>query len=199
MIKNIVFDFGGVLIDWNPRYVFRSYFNDDKEMEYFLANICTTEWNAEHDRGRLFADGVKMLQKEHPEYSEAIQLYQNGWQKMLKGPVAEGVCLLEELKAKAYPLYGLTNWSAETIHVAYEMFPFLGLLDGVVVSGEEKILKPDARLYRILLERYNLKASETVFIDDNLANVQGAEAVGITGLLYDNIANVRAKLKTLLG
>lgn len=195
---NIVFDFGGVLIDWNPRYFYRTYFKDEAEMEYFLANICTNEWNAEHDRGRLFSDGVEMLQKKHPEYSDAIRMYKEGWERMLNGEICEGVGLLKDLKREGYPLYGLTNWSAETIGVAYKRFGFLSLFDGIVVSGEEKLIKPDKRLFQVLLDRYLLKAQDCIFIDDNAANIQSANELGFNAVLYDNIKNVRERLDGLL-
>lgn len=132
-IKNIVFDFGGVLLDWNPRYFYRSYFGDEKEMEYFLANICTGEWNAQQDKGRLFSEGVRLLQSEHPKYHEAIQLFADRWENMLKSEIADGVELLHELKERGFHIYGLTNWSAETIKIAFKRYDFFRLFDGIVV------------------------------------------------------------------
>ena len=137
-IKNIVFDFGGVLVDWNSRYYYRGYFNDDSRMEYFLANICTDEWNLENDRGRSYAEGVAQLTALHPEFREAIEMFPVHWGEMLRGEKPESVALLRSLKDEGYRLYGLTNWSAENIHVAFERFDFLSLLEGTVVSGIEK-------------------------------------------------------------
>lgn len=194
-IRNIIFDFGGVLLDWNPRYLYREIFDDDERMEYFLAHICTTEWNAEQDAGRTWAEAVAVLQAQHPEYADLIRLYADGWPKMLNGEFPESVALLHRLKAAGYAVYGLTNWSAETFPVALERFGFLQELDGIVVSGEEKVMKPDERIYRILLDRYGLKADESVFIDDNAPNVAAAERLGIHGILFDNADNVAAHLR----
>ena len=168
-IKNIVFDFGGVLVDWNSRYYYRGYFNDDSRMEYFLANICTDEWNLENDRGRSYAEGVAQLTALHPEFREAIEMFPVHWGEMLRGEKPESVALLRSLKDEGYRLYGLTNWSAENIHVAFERFDFLSLLEGTVVSGIEKEVKPEPQIYRILLDRYSLKPEQTVFIDDKEA------------------------------
>lgn len=196
-IQNIVFDFGGVLLDWNPRYLYRSYFNDDERMEHFLATVCTPEWNLTLDKGRPFAEAVAELQAKHPDYAEAIQMYWTEWPRMVSGELAETVQLLGELKAKGYAIYGLTNWSAETIKLMIPKFDFFRQLEGMVVSGEEKLLKPDAAIYHILLDRYHLKADETVFIDDSLPNVQGAEAVGIHGVHFTTAEDARKQLAAL--
>lgn len=198
MVKNIVFDFGGVLLDWNPRYLYREYFNDDSRMEYFLGNICTLDWNAEQDRGRPFEEGVALLQEEFPQWSEAIALYHTGWERMLKSDIPAGVELLKELKASGYGIYGLTNWSAETIGFAFGRYDFFSLFDGIVVSGEEKLIKPDERIYKVLLERYGLEAGECVFLDDNAANVEAARSVGMKAVRFDDILRVREELFSLL-
>lgn len=197
-IKNIVFDFGGVLIDWNPRYLYRTYFNDDREMEYFLSHVCTNEWNAEHDRGRSFDDGVALLKPKFPQYAEAIQMYKDKWECMLNGEFPQTVDLLMELKGKGYGIYGLTNWSAETFPIAYSRYPVLHQFDGIVVSGEEKLIKPDPEIFMVLLDRYNLKAEESVFIDDSPANIKTAEGLGFKAVLFDNIENVRSRIGQLL-
>lgn len=197
-IKNIVFDFGGVLLDWNPRYFYHTFFGDEKEMEYFLANICTDEWNAEQDRGRPFSEGIKLLQSQHPEYRDAIQLFADGWGDMLKSEIPNGVELLRELKEQNYHIWGLTNWSAETIQVAYRRYDFFRLFDGIVVSGEENLIKPDKRIYQVLLDRYKLNAEESVFIDDNANNIEAAKELGFKAILFDNVINVRKQLSALL-
>ncbi len=197
-IKNIVFDFGGVLIEWNPRHVFRKVFNDDVKMEFFLTHICSTAWNEEHDRGRPFAEGVRLLQAEHPEYSKEIAMYSDRWVEMLNGALP-GVELLREWKAEGkYRLYGLTNWAAETFPVAYDMYDFFKLFDGIVVSGEEKLIKPDPRIFEVLLERYDIKAEETIFIDDNAVNIAAAQKLGFKGVLFDTLERVRPQLAALL-
>lgn len=198
MIKNIIFDFGGVLLDWNPRYLYKSYFNNDEEMEHFLADICNGEWNIRQDAGRPFAEAVKELQAKFPEYAEAIQLYDDDWEKMLKCELPESIDLLKELKFMGYGIYGLTNWSAEKIGYAFANYSFFSLFDGIVVSGVEKVVKPDRKIYEILLERYSLKPGECVFIDDNQDNVDMAKVLGINAIRFDNIGNVKEHLETLL-
>ena len=193
-IKNIIFDCGGVLVDWNPRYFYRSYFNDDEEMEYFLSNICTTEWNAEHDRGVSFAENISQLQAKHPEWSEAIGMFRTGWESMMRSYIPESVELLKKLKAQGFHLYGLTNWSAETIPVAYKRFGFFSFFEGIVVSGEEGFIKPDLRLYNILLERYQLVPTECIFIDDNELNVTAANTLGIHGIYFTGALSVKASI-----
>lgn len=197
-IKNIVFDFGGVLVDWNPRHLYRNYFKDEKQMEYFLANICTNEWNAEHDRGRSFDEGVRILTEKFPQYAELIRLYRDKWDVMLKGALPESVELLWQLKSEGYKLYGLTNWSAETFPVACARFDFFRWFDGIVVSGEEKLIKPDPAIFELLLSRYGLKAEETVFIDDGPANVETARHLGFNAIHFDDIGNVTRQLREIL-
>ena len=198
MIKNIIFDFGGVLLDWNPRYLYKSYFNNDEEMEHFLADICNGEWNIRQDAGRPFAEAVKELQAKFPEYAEAIQMYDDDWEKMLKCELPESIDLLKELKFMGYGIYGLTNWSEEKIGYAFANYSFFSLFDGIVVSGVEKVVKPDRKIYEILLERYSLKPGECVFIDDNQDNVDMAKVLGINAIRFDNIGNVKEHLETLL-
>ena len=198
MINNIIFDFGGVLLDWNPRYLYKSYFNNDEEMEHFLADICNGEWNIRQDAGRPFAEAVKELQAKFPEYAEAIQMYDDDWEKMLKCELPESIDLLKELKFMGYGIYGLTNWSAEKIGYAFANYSFFSLFDGIVVSGVEKVVKPDRKIYEILLERYSLKPGECVFIDDNQDNVDMAKVLGINAIRFDNIGNVKEHLETLL-
>ena len=198
MIKNIIFDFGGVLLDWNPRYLYKSYFNNDEEMEHFLADICNGEWNIRQDAGRPFAEAVKELQAKFPEYAEAIQMYDDDWEKILKCELPESIDLLKELKFMGYGIYGLTNWSAEKIGYAFANYSFFSLFDGIVVSGVEKVVKPDRKIYEILLERYSLKPGECVFIDDNQDNVDMAKVLGINAIRFDNIGNVKEHLETLL-
>lgn len=184
-IKNVVFDFGGVLLDWNPRYFYRTFFRDEKELEYFLTEVCSPEWNAAQDRGRPFAEGIKLLQLEHPQYREAIQLFFDRWEVMLKSEIPEGVNLLHELKEEGYGIYGLTNWSAETIQTVYRKYDFFKLFDGIVVSGEEKLIKPDKRIYEVLLNRYSLNAEECIFLDDSPANIKAAKELGFKAVLFD--------------
>ncbi len=197
MIKNIIFDFGGVLLDWNPRYFYREHFSSEEEMEYFLAEICNDEWNAQQDNGRTFSEAVKELQQKFPDYSKDIGLYDEKWDVMLKTDLPETVEILKALKSE-YEIYGLTNWSAEKITIAYARYPFFELFDGIVVSGEEKLIKPDPQIYKVLLERYKLIPSESVFIDDNPANIDAAQKLGIHGILFKSSDQLKEELKKIL-
>ncbi len=177
-IKNIVFDFGGVLVDWNPRHFYKNDFSSNEEMEDFLANVCTTEWNIEQDRGRSLAEATSIKIKEFPDKEELIRKYYGQWVNMLNGSIQENVDVLLALKGK-YELFGLTNWSAETFPIALEIFPFFDLFEGkIVVSGEEKLIKPDPAIFHVLLDRYNLNAQECMFIDDNYDNIRAAQELG---------------------
>jgi 2-haloacid dehalogenase len=197
-VKNIVFDFGGVLLDWNPRYLYRTFFGDEKEMEHFLTNICTEQWNAEQDKGRSFAEGVTTLQSQYPEYREAIRLFADKWEDMLKCEIPESVEILRNVKNQGFRVFGLTNWSAETIPLVYQKYDFFKWFDGIVVSGKEKLIKPDKRIYKILLDRYMLNAEESVFIDDNSDNIKAAKELGFKTILFDNATNVQEQLSNLL-
>jgi len=177
MIDTIVFDFGGVLIDWNPRYVYQHIFDDETEMEWFLSHVCTNEWNLEQDRGRPFAEGIALLSESFPEHSSHIEAYHSQWQRMLNGEIAGTVKILKQLR-KTHNLYGLTNWSAETFPIALDKFDFLQLFDGIVVSGTEKMIKPNKNFFQLLLDRYALTAENCVFIDDNRANIDAAMELG---------------------
>ena len=197
-IRNVIFDFGGVLLDWNPRYLYRSYFNDDALMEHFLANVCTFEWNADNDRGVPMAENVSRLQVQFPEYAEPIAMFKERWSEMLHGEIAEGVALLREIKRRGYRLYGLTNWEAETIGVAYDRYDFFTLFDGIVVSGEEHVIKPEPEIYHRLLRRYDLRADECLFIDDNPQNTEAARALGIASVLFDDPATAPQRILAFL-
>ena len=197
MVKDIVFDFGGVLMDWNPRYLYRTYFKDEREMEYFLSHVCTDEWNAEQDKGRPFAEGISLLLSQFPQYAEAIRMYWDKWECMLKGEFPRSVALLKRLKEEGYGIYGLTNWSAETIRLVYSKYDFFQLFDGIVVSGEEKVIKPDPTIYRILLERYGLTAESTLFIDDNPANIETAKRLGFQTIVFDEFDRVSSQISYL--
>ena len=194
--KNIIFDFGGVLIDWNPRYVYREYFDSEMEMENFLGNICTNEWNLEQDRGRLMSEGTKILQNQYPEYHDLISVFYDRWEEMLKSDIPENVELLYSLKSK-YKLFGLTNWSAETISVAHRKYPFLAEFQGIVVSGEEKLVKHDRRIFELILDRYKLDPVETVFIDDNTLNIEVANQLGLTSVHCDSPEGLKERLLNL--
>ena len=193
MIDTIVFDFGGVLVDWNPKYVYKDVFNDDDKMEWFLSNICTNEWNLEQDRGRPFAEGIALLTEKFPAYHAQINFYYSRWEQMLKGEIAETVTILKELKKK-YKIFGLTNWPAETFPIALKRFDFLQLFDGIVVSGNEKMIKPDKKLFYLLLDRYNLKAETCLFIDDSKKNIEAANEIGFNSIQFTSAEDLKHKL-----
>lgn len=196
MIRNIVFDFGGVLIDWNPEYLFRDVFRDRSEMDHFLENICNSDWNERQDAGRPLSEGICTLQQRHPDYHDEIRMYYEQWTTMLGGPIEENVALLEPLKSR-YRLFGLTNWSAETFPIAREMYSLFDRFEGIVISGEERLKKPDERIYRVLLERYGLKSGECLFIDDRLDNVQAAEGLDFHTIHLAEGKNLKAEFRSL--
>ena len=177
-IKNIIFDFGGVVIDWNPRYLYRNVFFDPAEMEFFLSNICTPDWNLRQDAGYPIADATHELQIQHPEYVKEIGMFYSNWIQMIGGEIVENTRLLNSLKLN-YRLFGLTNWSAETFPIAYDKFPFFRNFEGIVISGAERMIKPDQALFKLLLDRYSLKAEESLFIDDSFANIIAAKEMGL--------------------
>lgn len=195
-IKNIIFDFGGVLVDWNPRYLYKNHFEDEAEMEHFLENITTEAWNLEQDRGRSLEEGTQILQKQFPEHREMIQLFYDKWEVMLNGEISGTVALLHRLKKK-YKIYGLTNWSAETIPVAFERHSFFKEFDGIVVSGHEKMIKPDKNFYQLLFDRYQIKPEESVFIDDNIKNIHAAREIGLHAIHFENPVALEKKLLSI--
>ena len=195
-IKNIIFDFGGVLIDWNPRYLYRNVFQDEAEMEYFLKDVCSTEWNIRQDAGRPLNEATEELVKEIPQYEKEIRNYYSDWVKMVGGAIEENAALIKDLKDK-YRLFGLTNWSAETFPIVFDQYPFFKELEGIVVSGTEKIIKPDARIYQLLLTRYGLRANESLFIDDNQENINAANRLGFKTIPLLKEVNLKDELERL--
>lgn len=196
MIKALVFDFGGVLVDWNPRHLYETVFSDRDKMEWFLQEVCSTAWNLEQDRGRTFADGIALLEKKYPDFEREIRLFWECWPAMLKGEIAETVALLPLLK-QHYPIYGLTNWSAETFPMLLDACGFVQQFDDILVSGEEGLIKPDRTIYELLLKRYKLQAQECVFIDDNSDNVKAAQELGFIAILFKNAAALKMDLRKL--
>ena len=198
-IDTIIFDLGGVLIDWNPKYVYREVFDGDEEkVDWFLNEICTMEWNVEHDAGRSLKEGTELLVQQHPQYEEWIRTYYDRWTDMLGGPIKDTVSVLNELKKdNNYNLYALTNWSAELFPIALERYDFLQHFEGIVVSGAEKTRKPFAKIYEITLERYNITPQKAVFIDDNVDNVEAAIQLGIKGIHFTSAKQLKDDLTTL--
>lgn len=192
-IKNIIFDFGGVLIDWNPRYFYRDIFIDKEEMEYFLTKICGPQWNMKHDAGFTFAELTKELQEQHPRYWNEIEMYQNNWQIMIRGEISENTRLLDQLKSR-YRLFGLTNWSAEAFPVIYPKYEFFKVFEGIVVSGAERVVKPGKEIYLLLLNRYGLLAEESLFIDDSLKNIETANELGFSTIHVNGSRSLNEQL-----
>ena len=198
MIDTIIFDLGGVLIDWNPKYVFRQIFDTEEEVDWFLTEICDSAWNEEQDAGRSLQEGTAVKVLEYPQHRDAILAYYGRWQEMLGGPIAETVDLLKSLKEDGqYRLLALTNWSYETFPVAQELYDFLSWFEGIVVSGIEKTRKPKKEIYDILLDRYQVTPEKAVFIDDNIGNVQAGNFLGIHGIHFQSPAQLRSDLEKL--
>lgn len=197
-VETIIFDLGGVLIDWNPEYVFRHIFPNEEQMRYFFENICTNEWNVQQDAGRSIEEATTEKVAEFPEYEEEIRAYYGRWKEMLGGPIQDSVEILKQLKTQgSHRLYALTNWSHETFPVALGLYDFLHWFDGIVVSGEEKTRKPFSDIYHILLNRYQVEPSTAIFIDDSLKNVAGAEAVGIRGIHFQSPSGLTDSFREL--
>ena len=195
-IKNIVFDFGGVLVDWNPRYFYKDQNEDEAQMEFFLKNICSPEWNEKQDAGRSLAEATNILLEKFPEHETMIRYYYDEWEIMLKGSIPENVKVLHQLKGK-YRLFGLSNWSGETFPTAFKRFPFFQEFEGIVISGDEKMKKPDKEIYHLLLRRYQISAENSIFIDDNLVNINVAKEIGFGTVHFNNGTDLEHELQKM--
>jgi 2-haloacid dehalogenase len=195
-INTIIFDFGGVLIDWNPRHMYRHEFEESSEMEHFLSEVCTDDWNLQQDKGRSLAEATRILQDRFPEHVVKIKLYYDQWEKMVNGDIPQNVSLLRTLKEK-YKLYGLTNWSAETFPIVFKRFSFFKLFDGIVISGEEKLIKPDKKIFELMLKRYHFEAENALFIDDNINNIQAAKEIGFVTIHVQEKTDLKNELYVL--
>ena len=193
----VVFDVGNVLIEWDPRRLYRKLLPDDAAVERFLATVCTPEWNAEQDRGRPVADAVATLAAAHPGQHDLIAAYYGRWTEMLGGSIGGTVRILSALRAEGVPCYGLTNFSSETWGLALRRFPFLTTFDGVVVSGREGVIKPDRAIYRRLIARYGLRPEVTAFVDDQHANVGAAGHLGFQATRFESAARLRHDFRRL--
>ena len=198
MIKTIIFDLGKVLINWDPRNLYRKVFSDEKEMEYFLSEVCTMDWNEQQDAGRSWKDGIDLLVPQFPKYEMEINAYFDRWEEMLGGEISGTVEILKQLKAsRKFRIYGLTNWSAETFPIALKQFDFLKLFEGILVSGNEGIKKPDPAIYERMLERYQIERQTALFIDDSLRNVKAAEKTGIKSIHFTSPEALEKSLEIL--
>jgi 2-haloacid dehalogenase len=194
-VDAVVFDLGGVLIDWNPRHLYRQLFDDEDAMEHFLANICTLEWHVAHDLGHSTADSCAQLALEHPEHAPMIRAWAERGEDMIAGPIDRTVELLAEVKATGMRCYVLSNMEPENYALRMQRFDFLDWFDGYVISGLEGLVKPDPRIFHRMLERFDLQPARTVFIDDNAVNVEAAAAIGINAILFESPTQLRAALQ----
>ena len=194
---NIVFDLGKVLIEWDPRHLYRKVFADPARMEWFLAHVCHNDWNLEQDKGRSFDDAVKEATSRYPEYASEIAMYRDRWMDMVPGAIDGSVKILEELYDHGLPLYAITNWNGDTFRATRSRFPFLGLFNDIVVSGDEKLLKPEPAIFELLAKRNGIDLSDSLFIDDSMKNVKGCEAVGMMGHHFTSPESLRAALLAL--
>ena len=190
----VVFDLGGVLIDWNPRHLYRKLFADAGMMEWFLAEVCHAAWNEEQDRGRTFAAGIEEAAARHPDHRPLIEAYFARWGEMVAGEIEGAVAILEELKNAGHELHALTNWSCETFLIARERFPFLRWFESILVSGEEGLIKPDPRIFELLLGRIGRTPAACIYVDDNARNVAAAAALGFDAIAFHGAAQLRDEL-----
>lgn len=200
-IKAIIFDFGNVLLDWNPRYVYQRYFPDDPEgMERFFSEVDFMNWNAQQDKGRPFAEGVAVLSRQFPHHSDLIQAYQDHWIESVGNPISGTIGILNRLKIAGYSVYGLSNWSAETFPFVREKYDFFDLLDDFVISGEVGQVKPGHEIFHIMLEKIGRSAQECLFIDDSLTNIDQAQKMGFATIHFrspEQLATALHELKIL--
>ena len=195
-IDTIIFDLGGVLIDWNPEYVYLEVFEGNQQkVDWFLNEICSHDWNVQQDAGRSFKEATNILVDKFPQYEKWIRLFYERWEDMLGETISETVNLLKTLKKEnKHKLYALTNWSAESFPIARQRFDFFKLFEGIVVSGEEKTIKPYPEIYKIILNRYKITPEKSIFIDDSLKNIQAAEDLGINGIHFKSPQQLKQDL-----
>ena len=193
----VVFDLGGVLVDWDPRHLYRQLFDDPDEMESFLAEVTTAEWNSHQDAGRPWSEAVELLVAEHPQRRELIEAFHRRWPEMLAGEIPGTVDVLADLRAAGVRLIALSNWSAETFPVARERFDFLAWFEGIVISGDVGVNKPDPRIFDHLTEEFGIEPAAAVFIDDSSANVDAAKALGFRAIRFTDAAALRRELTRL--
>lgn len=199
-IKNVVFDFGGVLLDWSPFYVYDDYFGSHQQAADFIENVCTPQWNSTMDAGTTFEEAVTKLSKIFPEWQKEIRMYKDRWPDMLKGQIDDGVRLLEDVRQSGrYRLFGLTNWSHETFHYAQDNYPFLSYFEDIVVSGRVRMIKPDPGIFRYLLEHCKINPHETLFIDDSGKNILAAKDLGFITVHFNEPAKGAARVREVLG
>ncbi|MCQ2064937.1 MAG: HAD family phosphatase [Bacteroidaceae bacterium] len=189
MLKNVIFDYGNVLIDWSPWYLFLPHFGgDESKCRHFVENICSREWFTRIDRGESMDSCIAQLQSQYPEYAQDIALFRDRWFDMCHGEIPGMQQLIDSLKAQGVGVFGLSNWPAETFSRAREKFHVLGSIDRYVISSHVGLAKPDPAIYRLLMDRYGLEPSECVFVDDRTDNVNAAVSLGMHGILFEGSA-----------
>lgn len=198
-IDTIIFDLGGVLVDWSPENIYRTIFKGDTaKMNWFLTHVCSPEWNLEQDAGRSIAEGEAIKIAEFPAYEKEIKAFYKDWEHMFVGPIQKNVALFHKLKAtKKYKIYALTNWNAEKWDISLQLFPFFKDFDGVVVSGQEKCRKPSEKIFEIIFNKFKITPEKTVFIDDNLENIVASKSVGLNGILFKDSEQLISDLEHL--
>ena len=194
MTKNIIFDFGNVLVQWHPEVVYGEFFGDEAKAWWFLRHVADMDFRQRIDAGESMEDCIREKQAQYPEYEQAVELYRSKWREMLTDEVPCMREVISELRARNYEIFGLTNWSMETFPEARAHFGILQMIDRYVVSGAEGLVKPDPRLFQVLLDRYGLKAEECTFVDDNPDNVAAAKGMGMQGILFTNAETLRKEL-----
>jgi 2-haloacid dehalogenase len=193
-IDAVVFDLGGVLIDWNPRHLYRKLFEEEAEMEHFLTEICSPVWNVSLDAGKPFDVGIAELSRRHPEQAHLIGAWKTRWEEMLGGAIEGTVTILEELHSAGMALHALTNWSAETFPIGRSHYPFLARFRTILVSGQEKLVKPDPRIFHLLVQRTGVAPERTIFIDDSEKNANAAAGLGFHAIRFTDPEALRARL-----
>ena len=197
-VQAIIFDFGGVLIDWDPRNLYHRYFpGQPQAMEDFLVEINFAEWNLHQDEGRPFSKAIDLLSADFPQYAHLIRAYQDHWEDSIKGPIVESISVLKRLKRAGHALYGLSNWSAETFPIAYKKYDFFKLFDDIMISGEVKLIKPDPAIFELILERASLPASRCLLIDDSISNIEAAHKLGFETIHFRSPEQLEAELLEL--
>lgn len=196
-ISAVVFDIGGVLLDWDPRHLYRKLIDDPGEMAEFLTTVCTPAWHRAHDLGADTASSCRELARAHPEHADLIMAWADRGEEMVSGPIDPAVEVLAELKAAGVPCLALSNMEADRFALRRVRFGFFDWFDGCVISGVEHVAKPDKAIFEILIRRYQLAPRQTVFVDDMPANVAAARDLGIVALRYTGPERLRADLRGL--
>jgi 2-haloacid dehalogenase len=193
-VESAVFDFGGVIVDWSPRHLYRQVIDDDEKLDRFLSEVCTLEWHMQHDHGRPMAETIPALCRQHPEFETEIGVWRERYVDMIDGYIEGMLSLLDELRANGVRLFGLSNMPAEVIDELRVAYPELARLDGTVISGEERIMKPDPELYRRLMRRFDVIPERSVFVDDRADNVDAAASLGFRAVHFRSAAQLRTEL-----